>query len=591
LAQSVRIVRIVCTETIDERVDVMSEMAEFPVDELRATEEVISPDGEAERALIAAIRALSLELSVDGACGAALDAVEQMFGARSSWILLQDPSTRCLRMAARRGVGSEAYEDVSIPLDHPAISALVCSERKVVFVPDVGAELRWFDAGRMHQSGLSSLFMVPLLFRQRAVGVLALHAPRFTETTPPQLIDIERLQALATQIAIAFTNARLFEASEQDRQRLRALLREHRQLSGQISHLERKIWDSSAGGLIVGESAAILETMNQADLVARADTTVLVLGETGSGKDLLARLIHQRSRRASGPFIAVNCAALPEHLVESELFGHERGAFTGAIARKAGSFEIAHRGTIFLDEIGDLPPEAQAKLLRVLQDREVQRIGGARPIAVDVRVVAATNHDLEKAIAAGTFRTDLFYRLSVFPIRTPALRERRDDIPLLARHFLRHFARKLGRPLEDFSGDALERLRSYAWPGNVRELQNVIERAAILSQGPVIETDALSLPDDPPTPSGFGDEAAMSSERVPRAAAAPSRTSQAIDELATLADAERRAILNALNATSWRISGHGGAAERLAMKPTTLHAKMKKLGIRRPSPYVPATPA
>jgi formate hydrogenlyase transcriptional activator len=567
----------------------MSEMAEFLVDELRATEEVISPDGEAERALIAAIRALSLELSVEGACRAALDAVEQMFGARSSWILLQDPSSRCLRMAARRGVGSEVYQDVSIPLDHPAVSALVCSERKVVFIPDVRTEIRWFDVSRMHESGLRSLFMVPLLFRQRAVGVLALDAPRFTGTAPPQLIDVERLQALAAQIAIAFTNARLFEASEQDRQRLRVLLREHRQLSGQISHLERNISDTSGGGRIVGESAAIAETLRQAGLVARADTTVLVLGETGSGKDLLARLIHQRSRRASGPFIAVNCAALPEHLVESELFGHERGAFTGAIARKAGSFEIAHRGTIFLDEIGDLPPEAQAKLLRVLQDREVQRIGGARPIPIDVRVVAATNHDLEKAIAAGAFRTDLFYRLSVFPIRTPALRERREDIALLARHFLRHFARKLGRPIGDFSVDALERLRNYPWPGNVRELQNVIERAAILSQDPMVGAGALSLPDDPPTSRNVGDEAAVSIERIPSPAAAPSRTPVTLDELATLADAERRAILNALNATSWRISGRGGAAEHLAMKPTTLHARMKKLGIRRPSPYVPTT--
>jgi formate hydrogenlyase transcriptional activator len=322
--------------------------------------------------------------------------------------------------------------------------------------------------------------------------------------------------------------------------------------------------------------------------VARADTTVLVLGETGSGKDLLARRIHERSRRASGPFIAVNCAALPEHLVESELFGHERGAFTGAIARKAGSFEIAHRGTIFLDEIGDLPPEAQAKLLRVLQDREVQRIGGARPIPVDVRVVAATNHDLEQAIAAGTFRMDLFYRLSVFPIRTPALRERREDIALLGRHFLRHFARKLGRSLGDFSADALERLRDYAWPGNVRELQNVVERAVILSPGPLVEAAALSLPDDRPIASAAGDGSPPDA-RVPPVDAAAPRTPEAFDDLATLADAERRAILNALNATSWRISGHGGAAEHLAMKPTTLHAKMKRLGIRRPSPYVPPT--
>jgi transcriptional regulator with GAF, ATPase, and Fis domain len=274
--------------------------------------------------------------------------------------------------------------------------------------------------------------------------------------------------------------------------------------------------------------------------------------------------------------VAVNSAALPESLVESELFGHERGAFTGAVARKAGSFEAAHRGTLFLDEIGDLPPEAQAKLLRVLQDGQVRRIGATRSISVDVRVIAATNQDLETGIADKRFRPDLYYRLSVFPIRMPALRDRAEDVPVLAEHFLRHFARKLGKSVTRFSSDAVEQMRRYAWPGNVRELQNVIERAVILCADTVIQATGLCLPDPqrPARKTAFADAAPDS------ASAWPARAPQ------TLADADRIAIVDALNNTHWRISGPNGAAQRLNLKPTTLHAKMKKLGIRRPLPVV-----
>jgi len=302
------------------------------------------------------------------------------------------------------------------------------------------------------------------------------------------------------------------------------------------------------------------EMLRQASLAAPGDTTILLLGETGSGKELIARYIHEHSGRMRGPFVAVNCAALPESLVESELFGYEKGAFTGALARKPGKFEVAHRGTLFLDEIGDLPLEAQAKLLRVLQDGQLQRVGSTQSIQVDVRVVAATNQNLEEAVPAHRFRSDLYFRLSVFPIHIPPLRDRGDDIVTLAQYFVKYFAARLRKPVTGIAPSVQRRLLEYDWPGNVRELQNVVERAVILTSTPTIEPDAVAL------------------------SAMPYQLRQEpASGVVALADAERRAILAALEASHWRVSGRGGAAERLGLKPTTLHAKMKKLGIRRPA--------
>jgi transcriptional regulator with GAF, ATPase, and Fis domain len=286
----------------------------------------------------------------------------------------------------------------------------------------------------------------------------------------------------------------------------------------------------------------------------------------------MARAIHERSRRSANAFVALNCAALPESLVESELFGHEKGAFTGAVGRKAGRFELADRGTLLLDEIGDLPAQAQAKLLRVLQEREVLRIGGTRPVPVNVRLVAATNQDLDRCLAEGRFRLDLFYRLSVFPIRLPPLRERLDDVAPLAEHFARLFAERLHKPVTGVAPDAMNRLLDYDWPGNVRELQNIIERAVILARSSLITGDLLTLPDlvrrSSPTGATRGH---------------PPHDSEDLLDVVRFSEAERRAILRALERTGWRISGPGGAAELLALKPTTLHAKMKKLGIQRPT--------
>ena len=317
-------------------------------------------------------------------------------------------------------------------------------------------------------------------------------------------------------------------------------------------------------------------------LVAPADSTVLLVGETGTGKELIARAIHDQSRRSGKPFVAVNCAALPESLVESELFGYEKGAFTGALARKPGKFELADQGTLFLDEIGDLPAQAQAKLLRVLQEREVQRVGGTRAVPVNVRLISATNQDLGARMQTGLFRQDLYYRLSVFPIRVPPLRERTSDIPLLVDHFLRRFADRLHKPVPRLSDGVFDQLLVYDWPGNVRELQNVIERAVILARGSLIGSDLIIL-----QPKGVSQAVTAPSDLVPLAVESHHGHNGNGDDVVRFADAERHAIVRALEASGWRISGWGGAAEILGLKPTTLHAKMKRLGIRRPGATVP----
>jgi formate hydrogenlyase transcriptional activator len=298
--------------------------------------------------------------------------------------------------------------------------------------------------------------------------------------------------------------------------------------------------------------------------VAPSHSSVLITGETGTGKELVAHAIHRASPRNRGPLVALNCAALPPTLIESELFGHEKGAFTGATARRAGRFELAHRGTIFLDEIGDLPLDLQAKLLRVLESGEYQRIGSADTIKVDVRVIAATNRNLEQEIERGRFRLDLFYRLSVFPIHVPPLRERRDDVPVLVAHFVRRKAERVGRTIDRVPREALAELTQYDWPGNVRELENVIERAVILSPGPV-----LTLASGLRSTSGKG-----GGEPVGAPADSPINWS--------LEQAERNHFIRVCEDCGWRIKGAGGAAERLGLNPSTLYFRMKKLGIVKP---------
>jgi formate hydrogenlyase transcriptional activator len=312
---------------------------------------------------------------------------------------------------------------------------------------------------------------------------------------------------------------------------------------------------------IIGKSAALESVLEQVERVAPTDSTVLIQGETGTGKELIARAIHHLSSRCGRPFVKINCAAIPLDLLESELFGHEKGAFTGAIAQKIGRFELADRGTLFLDEVGDIPAPLQPKLLRVLQEQEFERLGGTHTHHVDVRLVAATNRDLTDMVKRAEFRIDLYYRLNVFPVQLPPLRARREDIPALVIHSIERVARRIGKRIEHVPADTMAALSSYEWPGNIRELQNLIERAVILANDGV-------LPNPLPPPGA---------ERIV-AAPAPVAT--------TLRDSERLLILNALSAVGWVIGGSKGAAARLDMNRSTLIARMKKLGISRPAGIV-----
>jgi len=312
---------------------------------------------------------------------------------------------------------------------------------------------------------------------------------------------------------------------------------------------------------LIGNSHAFRATIYQAQQVAPVDSSVLLLGETGTGKGLIARRIHELSKRSQRPLVTVNCASLPASLIESELFGHEKGAFTGAISRKIGRFELAHGGTLFLDEVGDLPIELQTKLLRVLQDHEFERVGSSTTITTDVRIIAATNRNLDLLIEQGDFRADLYYRLGVFPIRTPPLRERRIDIPLLVWFFISELEHRLGKKFDKISTDSMNILTVYHWPGNIRELKNVIERAMILSPSPTLELGDWFSEDTPLTD-----------------------TSTQVDERngETIEEVERAHIEKVLKACGWKVHGTGGAAERLGLKRTTLQSRMKKLGIERP---------
>ena len=328
-----------------------------------------------------------------------------------------------------------------------------------------------------------------------------------------------------------------------------------RKLDLEKAYLQQELTTQYNVQSIVGSSKVLQEVFQSIEHVAMTDSTVLLTGQTGTGKELIARAIHEASQRRDHIMVKVNCAALPAGLIESELFGHEKGAFTGALSRRIGRFETADRGTLFLDEIGDLPLDMQTKLLRVLQEGEFERVGGAETIRVNVRVIAATNRNLEDAVARGGFRSDLFYRLNVFPIHLPPLSERREDIPLLVDRFVLKANKKLGKHITEVPADVLELLFAYAWPGNVRELENVIERAVIISPGPELRLGSWFAPGG-------------------SAKAAPSKSQR-------LEEKEREHIVSVLDRTGWRVSGDRGAAEILGLKPTTLESRMKKLGISR----------
>ena len=434
--------------------------------------------------------------------------------------------------------------DATLPLDRTIAGVTLERGAAMVFrLSDLDAS-RLDSAAVMKGYGLESVCCVPLVTRNGKVG--ALYVGRAT-TVAFSEEDVALLGQTSAQIAIAVENARAYEE----------LAHVNARLIDEKQYLERELDQEFAE--IVGKSLALGKTLTAVKTVAPTDSSVLILGETGTGKELIARAIHNLSPRRERPFVRMNVAAMPASLFESELFGHEKGAFTGAVASRTGRLELAHRGTLFLDEVGDIPLDVQPKLLRVLQEREFERLGSTRTQRVDVRIVAATNRDLERMLEDGSFRSDLYYRLNVFPIAVPPLRDRVEDIPALALHFATRDARRLGRPVPSFSPAVMDALKRWTWPGNIRELQNVIERGIIQST-----SSGFVLPLQDVQPKGLA--GASGSKPAP-----------------TLKDAERDAIVRALRESGGVIAGPSGAAARLGLQRTTLQGKMRRLGILRPS--------
>jgi formate hydrogenlyase transcriptional activator len=432
-------------------------------------------------------------------------------------------------------------EEIVVPFAGAPASQAFTSRQTAVYGPVELERLGSGVARLLPAEDVRSLCCVPLASHDRTLGTLnvgRLHDAGFTPA------EVELLGQVGTQIALAVDNALAFREI--------AALKD--KLAEEKLYLEEEIRTGHNFSEIVGASPAIQRVLRQVEIVAPSDTAVLIQGETGTGKELVARAIHNLSKRRDRTFVKINCAAIPTGLLESELCGHEKGAFTGAIARKVGRFELAHGGTLFLDEAGDIPLTLQPKLLRVLQEQEFERLGSTQTQRVDVRLVAATNRDLVQMVADRQFRSDLYYRLNVFPLTLPPLRERQEDIPLLVRHFVRQHARKLNRPIRSVPAEALAALTRYPWPGNVRELADFVERAELLSPGSELRLSLADL----------------------KTSAAP------VGPPATLADAEREHILDVLRQTNWVLGGPSGAAARLGLKRTTLQSKMQKLGIRRP---------
>lgn len=457
-----------------------------------------------------------------------------------SSLALRVPGTDQLRVHALVFEGDPAIQEgATASIDETPAGQAVETRRAVVVD---GEGLRKFPARavqRLVQAGLKSVCCAPLIMRTHVLGTLNVGSTRPNAFSSA---DVDFLSQVAGQAAIAIENATAYQEIAQLKD----------QLAEEKLYLQDEIRTDRNFGEIVGDSLAFRRVLEQVETVAPTDASVLILGETGTGKELIARALHDLSGRRDRTFVKLNCAAIPTGLLESELFGHEKGAFTGAIMQKAGRFELANKGTLFLDEVGDIPLELQPKLLRALQEHEFERLGGTRTIKVDVRLVAATNRDLARMITEREFRTDLYYRLSVFPISMPPLRERPDDIPKLVRYFTQKYSRLMNKRIENIPSDAMEALVRYGWPGNVRELENLIERAVILSRGASLEIPLTEIRAAPET--------------------APP---------ATLQEAERDHIRRVLEKSNWVVGGVNGAAARLGMKRTTLQSKMKKLGITR----------
>jgi formate hydrogenlyase transcriptional activator len=470
-------------------------------------------------------------------------------------IALYDPQGNGFRVVALDFHGHEDFvqESELVPIEGNPVG-LSFTTRQPILHRQI--DLEKFPGEIMKRAvanGIKSGCSVPLISHEKTLGVLSLgslHEAAFGED------DVELLGQIGKRVAIAVENALAYREISA----LKARLQEEN------VYLQEEIRQQHNFKEIIGSSPALQKVLRQVETVSTTDSTVLVLGETGTGKELIARAIHNLSSRRERSLVKLNCAAIPTGLLESELFGHERGAFTGAISQRIGRFELAHKGTLFLDEVGDIPTDLQPKLLRVLQEQEFERLGSTRIQRVDVRLIAATNAHLEQLVADKKFRSDLYYRINVFPITMPPLRDRREDIPLLARWFTQKFAARMRKSIESIPAKTLSALAEYHWPGNVRELENLIERAVILSPGPELQ---VSLPD-------------LRASAVAAAAEVPDQNTNP-DQNVNFEDAERAHILRVLRDTNWIIDGPRGAASKLGLNRSTLRSKMRKLSIIRPS--------
>jgi len=473
------------------------------------------------------------------------------------------PLLHCERFGIEVPTGPESLRVHVLALDQPTRGPMIED------FPSAGTACRWAQENRqryvadsredlrerfpmthlvMERENMESLCALPLLREEKSFGALFFMS---TQRGAYREIPAKLIDRVASAVAVSVDHCFAYEELQQLRDRLRA----------ENVYLKEEIQQEHNFAEIVGQSPELSKVLALVETVAPAPSTVLILGETGTGKELVARAIHDRSPRRDRPLVKVNCSAISAGLVESELFGHVRGAFTGATNARTGRFEVADGGTIFLDEIGDLPLETQVKLLRVLQEREIEPVGSSKTRKVDVRVITATNRDLEQEVAAGRFRADLYFRLNVFPIRMPTLRERQGDVALLAEFFADRFARELGKRIERIDPDALRRLLAYPWPGNVRELSNVIERAVVLASGPLLD---------------------VAPELLPKTADSAQAAALARSDGGTLEEIERRHIEETLERTDWVIEGERGTANALGLSASTLRSRMKKLGVRRP---------
>jgi formate hydrogenlyase transcriptional activator len=520
---------------------------------VRAAQQLLTRERDRLQLLLEVNNAVVSRLNLDEVFTSVSSCLQRVIPHEHSSLLLYEPETRQFRKHVPHVAGKEVViEDCQVDAQSARSPAgiAITTKRPALFAEN---DLRALAAESciakmVLDGGFKSVCSVPLLSHDRVLGALNIGSER-PEAFSAE--DVELLGQVAQQIAIAVENGLAF----------REIAELKEKLNTEKLYLEDEIRTEHNFGEIVGQSPVLKQVLEQVEIVSPTDSTVLIQGETGTGKELIARAIHNLSGRRDRTFVKLNCAAIPTGLLESELFGHEKGAFTGAIAQRLGRFELAHGGTLFLDEVGDIPLELQSKLLRVLQEQEFERLGSTRTIRVDVRLVAATNRDLVAMVAEKQFRSDLYYRLNVFPIVNPPLRERQDDIPALVRYFTQKFARRMNKRIERIPTEALAALSAYSWPGNIRELENLIERAVIVSRGSRLEIPLSEL-----------EQAA----KVAAAIETPRR-------LTTLEEAEREHIRQALHEANWQVGGPSGAAVRLGMKRTTLQSKMAKLGIERPA--------